>query len=253
MWPVPRGRMRRIGLRVPWITAWRSISSWRGSRRVVLLLERAHGHDPRVVDEHVERPEAPLDLVEERGEARPVRHVEAQADGAPAELAAAASAPRRRRRRSRPGTPSRRQRERQRLADAAATAGDDGDLAVERARLLGHGSSSCLSTRRQETLRVTDRRPLGGTAERADLAAEEERAVEPQLEPRLERDVDRPALRAGEPGHSRRSARRASARARRGAAAAGATACAAGTSAARRCLRSARPHDKARRRGSATL
>ena len=41
----------------------------------VLLRERADGHDPGVVDQHVERAQLALGLVEERGEAVGVGHV----------------------------------------------------------------------------------------------------------------------------------------------------------------------------------
>jgi hypothetical protein len=49
--------------------------------RLVLVLERAERHDAGVVDQDVERPEPPLDLVEQRGEGRPVGHVERKGDG----------------------------------------------------------------------------------------------------------------------------------------------------------------------------
>ena len=61
-----------------------------GDGGVRLLLEGADGHDPRVVDEHVERAEAALDLVEEGGEARAVGDVDGRASGAAAEPAARA-------------------------------------------------------------------------------------------------------------------------------------------------------------------
>jgi len=54
--------------------------------RVGLANERPQGHDPGVVDEHVERPEAILRLIEKRREACAVGDVDVQPDGAAAEL-----------------------------------------------------------------------------------------------------------------------------------------------------------------------
>ena len=115
--------------------------------RVVLLVERPDRHDARVVDEHVDRPEPALDLVQEGGEAGAVGHVEREAHGVGPELGgrglrgggvdvadrhAAALA---------------RERECQRLADSPSAAGDDGDPAEQRTRLLGHGQLLLLSRR----------------------------------------------------------------------------------------------------------
>ena len=140
MWPVPRGRMRRIASCVPWMTACRLISSWRVTLASLLLVERRDRHDPGVVDEDVERAEALLDLVEERGEAGAVGDVEGEAD---------ASRRRARPRRPRPRAgvevadrdddPLARERTGERLTDAAGAARDDGDLAAQRAGSLGHG------------------------------------------------------------------------------------------------------------------
>ena len=54
--------------------------------RVGLLDERPDRHDPRVVDQDVERAELALDLVEERREARAIGHVERQPDRSVTEL-----------------------------------------------------------------------------------------------------------------------------------------------------------------------
>ena len=59
---------------------------------VGLLHERTYRHDPGVVDQHVERAEALLDLVQEVGEAGPVGDVERQTDGPAAEFSAVCSA-----------------------------------------------------------------------------------------------------------------------------------------------------------------
>jgi hypothetical protein len=76
MWPVARGRMRRMASFVPWMTACRLISIWRMTTGVVLLLEGPDRHDPRVVDEDVDRAQPALDLVQEGGEARAIGDVE---------------------------------------------------------------------------------------------------------------------------------------------------------------------------------
>jgi hypothetical protein len=92
-------------------------------------------------------------VVEEGGEPRPIRHVQRQAQRLAAELG-----------RGRLGgggvdvadrdtAALARQRQRQCLTDAPAAAGDYGDLAVERARLLGHFPDPHLSTRCQRVRR----------------------------------------------------------------------------------------------------
>ena len=86
MWPVPRGRIRRIDSCVPWITARRLISSWRVMLASRLLLERRDRHDPGVVDDDVDRAEPALDVVQERAEAREVGDVERQPDDGVAQL-----------------------------------------------------------------------------------------------------------------------------------------------------------------------
>ncbi len=55
-------------------------------RQVVLVDEAADLHDPGVVDQHVERAELALGLVEEGREGLALGHVERQRDGARAEL-----------------------------------------------------------------------------------------------------------------------------------------------------------------------
>ena len=76
MWPVRRGTIRRIASWVPWMTACRLISSWRAMLSALSSTQRRDRHDPGVVDEHVERAEALLDLVEEGHEAGVVGDVE---------------------------------------------------------------------------------------------------------------------------------------------------------------------------------
>ena len=102
--------------------------------RLVLGVDRPGVHDPGVVDEHVERAEAVLDAVEERGERRVVGHVDADAEGVPAELGghlvgeiAVEIADRD------PGALTR-QRLSRRVADAARPTGDRDDLVGQRAR-----------------------------------------------------------------------------------------------------------------------
>ena len=62
------------------------MSTSRRGGRVGLVDERADRHDPGVVDEHVERAQLTLDLVEEGGEALTIGHVERQPDRSAAEL-----------------------------------------------------------------------------------------------------------------------------------------------------------------------
>ena len=54
--------------------------------QVVLVDEAPHLHDPRVVDEDVERAELRLGAVEEGREGLPARHVERERDDAGPEL-----------------------------------------------------------------------------------------------------------------------------------------------------------------------
>ena len=86
MWPVPRGRIRRIASCVPWMTARRLISSW----RVMLASDSSSsgviGMIPALLTRMSIGPEPPLDVVEEGGEAGEVGDVEVQADDGVAEL-----------------------------------------------------------------------------------------------------------------------------------------------------------------------
>jgi hypothetical protein len=121
-----------------------------GDARGRLLLERRDRHDPRVVDEDVDRPEPALDLVQERGEAGEVGHVEVEADHALAELRRRALGGRRVDVPDRDAGALADERLGERPPDPPATARDDGDLAAQRARLLGHAvSSSSEATQRQ--------------------------------------------------------------------------------------------------------
>jgi hypothetical protein len=116
-----------------------------------LVLERRDGHDPGVVDEHVDGPEGPLDLVQEGGEAGEIGHVEVQADGAAAQLRGGALCRLAVDVADRDAHPLAGQRQRERLPDPPATARHYGDLAAQRAWFLGHAfSSSSTTTRRQQ-------------------------------------------------------------------------------------------------------
>ncbi len=109
---------------------------------VGLVDERADRHDPGVVDEHVERAEPALDLVEEPVKTGPVGHVEADADRARSELGrgplgergveVADSDPR----------ALRDQRGRRRAPDPTAPAGDRNHLPIERSQPSCHNSQS---------------------------------------------------------------------------------------------------------------
>ena len=90
-------------------------------------------------------PSSLLDLVEEGGEGGAVGDVEGEADRAGAELGRGGlgdRAPSRSPIATR--TPSRASAARDRLADAAAAAGDDGDLAGQRAGLFCHAEGVLL-------------------------------------------------------------------------------------------------------------
>src|SRR5438552_1353857 len=63
----------------------RNGSAWL-SQSIGFGLERPGVHDAGVVDEHVERPEAVLDAVEERGERRVVGDVDADPEGVATEV-----------------------------------------------------------------------------------------------------------------------------------------------------------------------
>ena len=111
MWPVPRGRIRRIASCVPWMTACRLISSWRVMLASASSSSGVTGMIPALLIEDVDRAEPPLDLVEERGEAGAVGDVEGEADRAVAELGGGGlGGARRRGRRSRRRAPSRSER-----------------------------------------------------------------------------------------------------------------------------------------------
>ena len=154
MWPLPRGRIRRTASFDPWITAWRSISSMRMTVASSSSANGPTGMIPALLTRTSIGPNRRS--TSSRNAVKPRRSVTSSRSpiGRPPGLAggggrrggvhvadgdAAALA---------------RQRERERLADAAATAGDDGDLAVERAGLRGH---------EVENLLVTGRGVSGGT------------------------------------------------------------------------------------------
>jgi hypothetical protein len=106
--------------------------------QVVLVEEAADLHDACVVDEHVQRPELALGLVEKCGEGIAVGHVQRQRDGAGAEFVGGLA------RGVEVDVADRHlhslteQRLRGRASDAAGCAGDRGCLSGEDARLLGH-------------------------------------------------------------------------------------------------------------------
>ncbi len=164
MWPERRGTMRRIASCVPWMTACRLISSWREMLSGALLQQRRHRHDPGVVDEHVERPELLLHLVEEGGEAGVVGHVERQPERAGAEL----GGDRFRRLTVEvadryPGSLTR-QRQGGGAADAAAATGDGNDFSGERARFLSHLDNLADATDRLRSLATSALREAGSAA-----------------------------------------------------------------------------------------
>ena len=138
MWPVPRGRIRRIASCVPWITARRLISSW----RVMLASDSSSsgviGMIPALLTRMSIGPEAALDVVEEGGEAGEVGDVERQADDGVAELGGGALRGLAVDVADRDADALGDQRLRDRPPDAPGAAGDDGGLAAQRARLLGH-------------------------------------------------------------------------------------------------------------------
>ena len=103
-----------------------------------LLGQRGHGHDPGVVDEHVERPEALLDLVEERDQGRVVGDVDPEPEPAGAERGSRTLRQLAIQVAYRDARALARQRLGDRAADAAAASGDCHDLAGQRAWLLGH-------------------------------------------------------------------------------------------------------------------
>ncbi len=110
---------------------------------VGLLEERAELHDPRVVDEHVERAEIRLDAVDERLEGGPVGDVERVALRVRAELRRRGLRGREIEVADRDLHPLAEKVAGGLLADAARAAGDRGDLAGEDAGgLLGHGNGS---------------------------------------------------------------------------------------------------------------
>ena len=86
MWPVPRGRMRRIASCVPWMTARRLISSWREMLSGDSCSSGVIGMIPALLTSTSTGPRRPLDLVQEGGEAGKVGHVEVQPDGVAAQL-----------------------------------------------------------------------------------------------------------------------------------------------------------------------
>ena len=97
MWPVPRGRIRRIGLLGAVDDGVEVDLEHAGSpSRRPPPSNGADRHDARVVDEHVDRPQPPLDLVEEGGEAGPVGDVERAGPSAPPPSSSAAASRRRR-------------------------------------------------------------------------------------------------------------------------------------------------------------
>jgi hypothetical protein len=110
-------------------------------RSVVLLPDAvADLHDPRVVDEDVDRPQLGLRLVEEGLDGRALGHVERQRDDAVAELLGGPAGGLEVDVADRHPHPLAQERLRRRAADAACRAGDGGDLAGEDAVLLAHAT-----------------------------------------------------------------------------------------------------------------
>ena len=138
---MPRGRKRcERELRAVDHAVQVDVDLARGGR-VALLGEAAELHDPGVVDQHVERAELLLGLVEEALERRRGRSRRAAARASPPPSSAAVrSASSTSRSPIATFAPLRDERRRGRAADAAGAAGDRDDLAGERAGLLGHAS-----------------------------------------------------------------------------------------------------------------
>ena len=131
MWPVPRGLKRRIASFVPRITPWRLISisriavassssSWAPTVMIPALLTRMSTG-----------PSRPSTVVEEGGEAGSVGDVERQPERRAPELGRGGLGGRHVDVADRDAGALAGQRQRDRLADPAAAAGDDGDLAVQ--------------------------------------------------------------------------------------------------------------------------
>ena len=80
MWPRPRRCIRGRASFIPYMTPCTLMSTMRLRGQVVLVDEPAQRHDPGVVDQHVERAEALLDLVEKALEGVAARDVELERD-----------------------------------------------------------------------------------------------------------------------------------------------------------------------------
>jgi hypothetical protein len=107
-------------------------------RLVVLVDEAPQGHDPGVVDEHVERAELLFGAVQEGRERRPLGHVQGQGDGPGAELGGGPLGRLEVDVSDRHAHAPPQERGGRGASDAARGARDRGRLAGEDAGLLGH-------------------------------------------------------------------------------------------------------------------
>ena len=105
---------------------------------VVLVEEAADLHDPRVVDQHVHRPEVAFHLVEEALEGTPVGDVQLGGDGPRAELGGGLLRSLQVHVAQRHLHALAHQSLRRCPADPACSPCDGSDLSVQRAGLLGH-------------------------------------------------------------------------------------------------------------------
>jgi hypothetical protein len=126
--------------------------------RVRLVLERRDRHDPGVVDEHVDRPQPALDVVEERGEGGEVGDVEPEPDDRVAQLGRGALRPLAVHVADRDPGALGDQGLGDRPPDAPGAAGHDGGLAAQGARMLGHAVSFLLEMTTSQRYRYA---PLG--------------------------------------------------------------------------------------------
>ena len=133
---------------------------------VVLVDEAPEGHDPGVVDEHVERSEALLDLIEEALEGIAAGDVELEGDRLAADLGCGALGKLAVQVADRDLGALQHQRPRGRPPDPASTAGDRHDLALQHARLRCHRNSLSSVERRSRRLRARSlsRRAPAGTS-----------------------------------------------------------------------------------------
>ena len=144
MWPVPRGFIRRIASLEPWMTAWRLSSSWRIAVASDSSSNGPIGMIPALLTTMSIGPSSLLDAVERGGEGGPVGDVEGEADRAAAGLGRGGLGDGAVEVGDRHAHALTGEGARDRLADAAAAAGDDGDLSGQGAGLFCHAEGVLL-------------------------------------------------------------------------------------------------------------